>query len=138
MEGIVFDEQRWPLVTITFNTEVSDDEYTMYLSRYTRLLERARRRGEKVVCIMDASSSPHTPKHQQKLQSDWLKRSSDLIRAASAGAAFVITSALQRFILSGIFLLAPVATVYKVFPTLDQAVEWSEGRLREHAKTTSK
>lgn len=131
MQGIVFDDSSWPLVTITFHSEVEDVEYQQYLQAYTRILERARRRREKIVCIMDATASPHTPKHQQKMQSDWLKRSNSLIRTASAGAAFVITSPLQRFILSGIFLLAPVATTYKVFATLGEAQAWSRKQLQE-------
>lgn len=131
MPGITFDETRWPIVTIHFLEEVEDHEYRKYLETYSRLLNRARLKKGRIVCIMDASASPHTPKHQQKLQSQWLKENKELIGSVSAGAAFVITSPLQRFILSGIFLLAPVPTVYKVFATMEEAEAWSHTRLKE-------
>jgi hypothetical protein len=60
---------------------------------------------------------------------EWMKGYDALIRERTVGCAFVLPSALQRGILTAILWIQPMACPHTIVGTLDEALEWTRGKL---------
>lgn len=133
MGSITIDEGRFPLVTVTFVGDVSNDEFKAYLERLDRLLAR----GEPNAMVMDARRSARSPAIQRKLQADWIKEREALLRRLSCGTAFVITSPLVRGVLTAILWLQPMPQPHTVVATPEEAEAWAIAKLRARGLTVT-
>jgi hypothetical protein len=125
MSGILVDETRWPIITVTTIGSCSDEEFEGYLSQMTQSL----RRKTRVAVIIDTTQASHTPSHQRKRQAEWMREHKEVLTLYSAGMVFVSKSAVLRFVLSSIFLIQSPPCDYSVTSSLLAAAEWVHWRL---------
>ncbi len=127
MGFIEIDEKRFPLVLVTFEGSVPNDQFEQYLRGMDRMLSRR----QPNVTILDATRSDRSPAVQRKMQADWIKTNREALEQYSCGTAFVISSPLVRGVLTAILWMQPLPQGYTVVATLAEAEDWAVGRLRQ-------
>jgi hypothetical protein len=120
----VIDVHRLPIIDVRFGTSADDAEYAAYLEQMTLVTQA----HNPHVVVIDTGTSTMSPP-QRKLQAMWLKQHEKLIAAHCRGVAFISTSAVQRFILSSVFLFTSMPTAYVVFKSAGEADAWARQRL---------
>ncbi len=121
-----FDESHLPVVTITFTGESATEE------NFRRYLEQTRQlyaRKEPLALIFDATHAGFPGLRFQKMQADWLAENESLMKDYCRGAAYVISSALIRTVLKGIFALQAQPVPYIVVGSVEEAGQWAEERV---------
>jgi len=126
MGSIQVNDTNFPLVVVTFEGSVSDQEFERYLARLDTLWGR----NVRSAIVLEASRADRSPATQRRMQAEWLKKNDYLLRAHSAGTAFVISSALVRGSLTAILWLQPLPTPYIVVATLAEAERWARRQLQ--------
>lgn len=126
---VVFDDSAWPVLSVRFKRPMTNDEFGVYLEGLKAQLDRAAREQKKVAIVMDSTIPIKTPREQQVAQAQWMKDHDELLRNWSIATAFVLTSAMSRFVLSMILLIQPLATGYKVFGEVGEAEAWARSLL---------
>lgn len=129
--SITVDEQYRPVVLVTFHRSPTDEEFTAYLDHMSELLEGDRR----YAVILDVRQAGDSSRHQQRLQADWIKTNRTRLKATSCGTAFVMTSAVTRFILSAVFLIQRPPNDYVVVASMHEALEWTRSKLTSEGLT---
>jgi len=130
MGSIHVNDSGFPLIVVTFEGAVEDHEFDRYLARLDTLWQRQTRS----VIVLDATHAARTPATQRQKQAEWLKENHALLRAYSAGTAFVIDSPLVRGGLTAILWLQPLPTPHVVVATLAEAERWARARLQLSAQ----
>lgn len=123
--SIRFDESAWPLVVITFCGVVGHSQFERYIRRLDGLFDRQQR----FATILDACEAGVSPPAQRRRQVDWLEERRPEVAAYSSGIAFAASNPKFRFVLSGIFLIAPLPVDHVVCSSLGEARAWAEMRL---------
>lgn len=127
--SVVFDDHAWPVLSVRLKRAMTDDEFDAYLAGLEHHMKRAQAQNTKIVVVIDSTIPIRTPRQQQMAQGKWMKDHRELVRETSVATAFVLTSAMSRFILSTILLVQPMATPYKVFGTVEEAEAWARSLL---------
>ena len=125
-DRIEVDSSARPLVMVRFVGLASDEMFRGYLMELDAVLAE----GSRYVVVLDARESISGPRHHQRWQAEWLKTNRDALREHSCGTAFVIDSAINRFVLSAVFLIQRPPNPYVVVGTLNEGLDWAESRLR--------
>src|SRR5262245_11370118 len=84
--AIELDEDRWPLVLITFRGVVPDTEFDAYLDAMERVLSR----GGPVVAVVDTREGGVLSAGQRRRQAEWYQERAEVLRSTNLGTAFVI------------------------------------------------
>lgn len=128
MPAITIDESRWPLVVMTIVGTPTDAEVDAMLEGSARNLRRSGRQ----VGILDLTRADRPPPVQRKKHAAWMNENAELLRARSAGMAFVITSPLVRGILTAIMWIQPLPMEHTVVATYAEAERWAMAQLRKY------
>ncbi len=126
MGSIHVDDSNSPLVVVTFESAVDDEEFERYLARLDALWRHKMRR----VLVVDATRAARTPATQRRRQADWMRVNEELLRSYAAGFAFVINSPLVRGALTAILWLQSLPSPFIVVSTLPEAERWALGQLQ--------
>lgn len=122
--SIVIDDQRRPIIVVTFDGAATDAEFDDYLrDMKARVLDRR----EKTVTILDARRSTGTTAAQRRKQAEWLRENDAALRSYSLGTAFVITSPIVRGVLTAILWMQPMPAPHSIVATLTEAEAWAQG-----------
>jgi hypothetical protein len=123
--AITLDRSQFPLVIVRFRGEMVGNEFENYLTQ----LDEVYARRERFALVLDAIGGPAPSAKQRKLQADWMRERSDLIREYNAGTAFVLDSMLLRGSLTAILWLQPLPCPHFVCASQSEAVTWALSRL---------
>jgi hypothetical protein len=130
MPGSVrFDRSRWPIVVVELTGKPSDANVDEYLRGLTALLQD----DVRGVVIVDMSRAEPSSPEQRKRIGEWMRTHRARLEKHGMGAAFVITSAVFRFVLSSIFLIQRPPMPYTVESRLEDAIAWAQKQLGTRA-----
>jgi len=130
MKGeIIFDDSRFPLVTVTFVGETSDDQFEAYIAHLTRTTLRALKEKRRVAFVMDARKVVSSSASQRRMMGDWMKANDGDTRATCAGFAFAMESAWQRGLLTAVLWIHPLPAPHFVGSTPGEAAAWCREQL---------
>ncbi len=113
------------MYVVTFNGQVTDEQFRAYLSALSALMGR----GGWRVLVYDARLAAPAPASQRRMQAEWMKLNDAGVRRSTAGIAFVIPSAVVRGVLTAIFWLQPLACPHLVTESFEEAFRWARGKL---------
>jgi hypothetical protein len=119
--GASFESTSPPLVVVRLWGRLSDDEFRAYLRGFENVMAR----GERVVVVIDARTAEPAPATQRRIQAEWLAAHDASIRAQLLGMAFVLSSAVQRAIITAVFWMRPLPCEHAVVATMHDALEWA-------------
>ena len=86
------DSSDMPIVRITFDGAVSDDEFRAYLDAYDAIVDE----GKPYVAVFDARTAAAPPARQRRMMAKWLNDRGPAVRRVCHGGAFAITSRVIR------------------------------------------
>lgn len=118
-------EDQWPVVIHRSQGAPTAEQLDAYVRQATELLLR----GQRHAVVMDASGLTNVTAYARMSKKDWLQQYERELRTHCAGTALVLSSPLHRFISATLMLFAPFPTPYKVFGTVEEAVEWARAKL---------
>jgi hypothetical protein len=124
---IEVDDRPWPVVLLTSRGSSDDAMFNGFLERLAELLAH----GAPFAIVWDARAAGRSDPAHVAAQGRWLRENRDIVRARLAGIAFVFTSPIHRFVMSGVFLVQRLPTAYTVLTSLEEAREWADTRVRE-------
>lgn len=125
--AIEVDDRPWPVVLLTARGSSDDAMFQAFLERLGEL----HRHGAPFAIVWDARAAGRSDPAHVAAQGRWLRENRDVVRARLAGIAFVFTSPIHRFVMSGVFLVQRLPTPYTVWTSLEGARGWAEARVRE-------
>ena len=125
--AFAFDYRFTPIVIVRVSGVATDEEFTAYLDQLTEDI----RTHDRLVHIYDARTSGRTPGTQRRMQAEWMAAHKDVLVQKSLGTAFVFSSAIQRFVLSSIFLISPIPGPYTIKGTVAEACAWGLEKLHD-------
>ena len=125
MQTIEFDDGSWPVVKITYDKQVDEDEFEELLDRVAATQARALGEGRQIALIYDASKGYSASARIRKRQAQWIEEHKDATRVACAGIAFVIDSVVVRGVLTAILWMSELNAPHKVFATSEAANAWA-------------
>jgi hypothetical protein len=121
-----YDESRWPVVYSWAIGESRAED----VQEYIEVCERALKRRERHVVIMDASEGQNMRAEHRRLVSQWVQDHKEELATYRAGLGFVFKSAVIRGMLVATYWLFPPPYAYKTFDSLEDATAWAEELLR--------
>lgn len=122
------DQSRKPIIHITFTGEQSTDEnFQAYLNETKACYADQ----QKLVIIFDASHASLPSLRHQKMQANWLKENTTLMKDYCLGTAYVISNLAIRAILKMIFSFQKQPVPYKICQKQKEAEEWVKLQLNE-------
>jgi hypothetical protein len=124
---IEIDDRPWPIVLLTSRGSSDDATFAEFLERLGEL----HRQPAPFSIVWDARAAGRSDPAHVAAQGRWLRENRDVVRARLAGIAFVFSSPIHRFVMSGVFLVQRLPTPYTVWASLDEARAWAEARVRE-------
>jgi hypothetical protein len=126
MAAIVVEDEQWPIVLVTFPSQLDDDDFTNYLGALAAL----RSRKAPYVIVFDIAKSQQLTPKQRKMQADYIKAEAQLRELFLKGVAFVAPTAIHRGILTAIFWLQKAPVQHQAFAKLGEAVAWARSTLK--------
>ncbi len=127
MGSVQFDRSRWPIIVVELEGKPTDENLDEYLHELTKLLQQ----DERGVVIVDMTRARPSSPEQRKRIGEWMRAHRAQLAERGVGAAFVISSAVFRFVLSSIFLVQRPPMPYTVVATLADALAWAQAQLRQ-------
>jgi hypothetical protein len=118
------DSSALPIVCATFLRGSSDAEWEAYHAEVNRVLLEAKRSGRKIGFIVDGRMSDPPTAVQRRDAAAALERNSDLMKQTVVGIAIVLSSALQRGILTTFLWIRPFAVPHRLCATVEEAEAW--------------
>ena len=125
MDGVEFDDERWPILVVTFTGDHS--EWTT--QRFMQAMERYYGRKEPFAMIVKIDSYSAEDVRLIKPVAKWYMAHQAEFEEFGHGLAIVPPSEAFRFVLSSFMVLAPIPDHYSVAKDLDEALEWVETRM---------
>ena len=119
------DTSRLPLLIVTLDGPCTDEEHR----RYLRQLAHIAAENAPHVCLVHATTNDGLTPSQRQAQAAWLKEHRAMLERNCAGNVFVFPSALQRFMLTSILLVARLPFPHKVCGTFEEAEQWAREAL---------
>ena len=124
LAGCSFDESEWPILRITLERKLNDEEFRAYLDQYRTYVEGQRDYG----LIFDVSVGfGFMPMSQVRMQLDFLSDNAELIRKRVRGIAFVLPSPAHRGLLKAMLKMGSLPTDFTVVGTVEDARRWLQG-----------
>lgn len=117
-----------PLIVVTFEGAVDDDEFDRYLEALTANMQILGR----YALILDASAAGRATMSQVRKQAAWMQAHAEYINTWSVGIAVVITSPVVQRVLSAIFWIEPLHHTPLITTTKAKAQSWCRARLQEN------
>lgn len=131
MTRIVVDENRWPIVIITFSGKETREDIDELLNK----IEAFRNRNEDFCFVMDIREIGHLESDVREKLISWLKSSN---MHELAGTAMVVSSSIMRIYISSILWLSRYRfrnkspLKHKTVYSMKEAYEWSRYLLDLH------
>ncbi len=122
------ENKQRPLITIRFTGQAATDEsFQQYLNDLESLYD-----AKQPISLIFNAEKAVLPKfkHQQQ-QAQWLKDKEALMRTYCRGTAYVIQSAVIRWVLKAIFALQAQPVPYAIVDTQQAAEAWAEDQLMQ-------
>lgn len=124
--AIEIDERSWPVVLLTARGSSDDATFNDFLARLGELFREA----SPFSIVWDARAAGRSDPAHVTAQGRWLRENRALVQTRLAGIAFVFTSPIHCFVMSGVFLVQRLPTAYTVCTSLNEAHVWAEERVR--------
>ena len=124
---ITFDDSLWPLVTVRWTGVMNDLQFEEFLVRSASFLER----GESYISITDVRHAGVPSIEHCRALSRWLAAHEARLRERVLCNAILVTSAPLRLSMSLAFHLKPQPMPHRAVSTMDAALEYALGKLRE-------
>lgn len=124
--SIQIDESRKPLLVVTFTGVPTEEDFTDYLERQTRVVLRR----EKNVTLIDAMGVKTVLPSQRKRQAEWQRQHEHLLRTYSLGTSFAISSPVVRGFLTAILWVQPLPHPHHVAASRADAEIWAVAQLQ--------
>ncbi len=109
-----------PILLVTFTGASTDEEFAGYIDAMTKWIHRDHIPG----VLLDTSQAPILPKEHREMQVNWMNEHRTRLAELASPTAFVITNPAVRFVLSTIFLVAPMPGVHKVLGNRRDALDY--------------
>ena len=129
MASPTYDDSEWPLVRIRMPAELSPSEFEASLDYIAALF----RRGERFAVMMDVREAPPPTASQRSLIAARSNAMYAVYPTRMVGMALVMSSAIQRGILTAITWIAKDKQTTRAFATMDDAERWLRGQLAAKA-----
>ena len=120
-----FDDSEFPLVRLHAHGQSTDAEVAERIA----FLERQAERGEPFALVFDTTGSKPLTASQRKMYTDWLEQHTERAAREILGCAFVVTSALNRGIFTGVFWVWKPPMPYTFCGSRAEAEVWARARL---------
>jgi hypothetical protein len=130
MAGPFLDDSTWPLVVVTFNDSMSNDDVGGYFERLRSYLKRR----ERFAVVLDARRVRMVDAVRRKMHGDFLASIDGPDRFVAA-AALVVEEEVQRGLLTAIFWIHKPKFPIERFEGLGEAMLWARDRIREREET---
>lgn len=124
-----FDDAEFPLVRLHAYGRSTDTEVAERIA----FIERQADRGEPFALVFDTTGSQPLTAGQRKMYTDWLALNTERAKRDIVGCAFVVNSALNRGIFTGVFWVWSPPMPYTFCATRDEAEAWVKARLSSTA-----
>ncbi|MEW5850924.1 MAG: STAS/SEC14 domain-containing protein [Myxococcota bacterium] len=121
-----FDTAQWPLAIVTLTGKPTDEQFAAYVRDLSALVKRP---GPSAI-VVDATQAPQLSPGQRESMGKAIKDHAEDLQLNVRGVAYVFSSALQRFVLSSIFLVGGFPTAHTVVSTREEALAWCRERIR--------
>jgi hypothetical protein len=112
------------IVVVTFNSNVSDDEFQDYLQRVTDQLALQRPFGFVFVAMSGGTATAP----QRRMQAAWLRDHFNELRRWVWAAAFVINNPIGRLTLASVLALQRLPYPHVVVSNVEEAFAWVNAR----------
>ncbi len=132
MPSIAIDTSRPSLVVIRFDGVVDDEAFDRYLKDIHEIGQR-RGRADFYALIIDGRGGGRPTPAQRHRQTEFIKLHHEVLTARCVGAAFVITSAVARGVLTALLWVQPLPYEHVVVGSVDDAENWCGHRLAARA-----
>ena len=119
------DTTAWPVALHTVEGTLSDEEIDAYVAEATTQLMR----GERHVTIMDARNFGRVSAYTRARSMHWQRDHRQQLATFCAGAAYVLSSPLMRFMAMNLLFLVRPPTPYLICGTVEEALDWARERL---------
>lgn len=126
MSGFDWDESQWPLVRVKMHAQISEEDYRRLHDRFRELLQRR----QLCALISDSRLAPPSTPLQRKQTADMLTELNPLAQRYMVATGVVLSSAVQRGILTAILWVRPMSHPLEVFSTPQDAERWALEQLR--------
>jgi hypothetical protein len=117
---------QWPIAVYAMEGAVTEEMLEGFLSEADAVLAR----NEPFVAIMDGSRAASTPAFVRQRSVEWQRANAAQLKAYCLGTAFVLSSAIQRFITMTVMMIVPLPMPVRIFETRKDALEWALGLVR--------
>ena len=126
MAGYDWDESQWPLVRVTVRPEVSAAENDEMYDRFRKMLAR------KTVCALvhDSRQAPPVGAIERQKVAQLMAELEPLAQRYMAGAAVVLSSAVQRGIMTAILWIRPARYPLVILSSVEAGETWAREQLR--------
>jgi hypothetical protein len=124
--SIRVDDTHWPLALCTFRGVPRGEDVESWLADMSALYAR----GKRFVMLAEVATSRHDVSHVRRI-GEWARENRAVIRATCAGAAVMVQSPWQRFVISAFYLVVPPPCPMSVFDDTPAAAAWLRERLEE-------
>lgn len=124
-------DDQGTIITVTYYSGATDEQYEAHLAEMDAIVERNKRRIGSWVVINDTTRWMKSNANQRKMHAAWMSRHEDMMRARTAGVAFVIDNAIVRGGLTAVLWLAPLPCPHCIVKTMAEAKRWAQQRLEE-------
>lgn len=131
MSRYEIDVSRYPIVILAAEGDLSDVHVDALIAEATRVLNR----GDKIVVIQDASRIGKVSAYVRRRSAQWQREQRALMAQNCIGTVYVLSSPLLRFIAMTILMVTNLPMPYRVCETREEALRWSEARLREYGNS---
>lgn len=119
------DDSQMPLVRVTYDGEITDDEFRRHLDEYAALVRRGRRYG----AVFDATRAARPSATQRRMMAEFINAREAELSRVCVGGAFVIDSPLIRGAMTAILWVASMPFPHTVVSSEAEALGWVRGRL---------
>lgn len=124
----IVDNTNFPIIEVTFTGEnATDDNFTLFLEEVKKSYDNQ----NKIALIFDATHAIVPAYKYQKMQADWLKDNSQMIKEFCAGTAYIIPNIIIRTVLKAIFTLQNQPAPYVVSSTFKEGEDWIKAQVEK-------
>jgi hypothetical protein len=133
MGTITVDTREWPLVRVTFDKAVDDDQFDAYVKAHYEVLDR----DEPYVILFDTRMSGTMSAAQRQEIAEFMRRRKDDIARLCKLSVFVISNPVVRGMLTTVLWLQPLPCPHEVVASIDAAEQLLEHERRRLLTTSS-
>jgi hypothetical protein len=117
MGRVGIETHEWPLVRVTFDQTVDDEEFADYVRAQSEVLDR----GEPYVMLLDVRTGGALNAAQRHAIAQFARRRHDDIARLCKLAVFVISNPIVRGVLTTVLWLQPLPCPHEVVASIEVA-----------------